>query len=211
MNTAFYSGGWISSNGTGSGYGARSSFRTVLVYAYAMVVGTGGLMSAEYIAKRAERGYAYSQITNAPAHLGVVQRTPAENVARVREVLKPAVSDLAVLFGVSRQTIYDWQGGAQPSEENASRLSDLAGAADVLAMGGVAATPRLMQRRIAGGKRLLDIVREGGSVIDAAHTLAKMIQREHEERQTLDSKLAARTRQPVDYSDAGAPMLDETA
>lgn len=203
-----YGGGWISRSGTSNTCVKRSTFRAMVVYA--MVVGTGGLMTADYFAKRADRGYAYHQIVSAPVPAdGMLQRTPAENLARVREVLKPAVSDLAVLFGVSRQAIYDWQAGAQPVPGSAARLDDLAGAADVLATAGVATTPRLLQRRIAGGKTLFDVVREGGSATGAAHTLARMLQREHEQRRALDAKLAARKRQPVDYTGAGVPVFDD--
>jgi transcriptional regulator with XRE-family HTH domain len=209
MTTAItYGGGWVSRSGTSNTCVKRASFKAMVVYA--MVVGTGGLMTADYFAKRADRGYAYHQIAALPVQTdGALQRTPAENLARVREVLKPAVSDLATLFGVSRQAIYDWQAGAQPVQGNAARLDDLAGAADVLAAGGVAATPRLLQRRIAGGKTLFDVVREGASAKEAAHSLAQMLQREHQQRRALDAKLAARRRQPVDYTGAGVPMLDD--
>lgn len=203
-----YGGGWVSRSGTGNTCLKRSTFRAMVVYA--MVVGTGGLMTAEYFAKRADRGYAYHQIATLPAPAdGMLQRTPAENLALVREVLKPAVSDLAMLFGVSRQAIYDWQAGAQPVPDSTARLDDLAGAADVLATAGVATTPRLLQRRIAGGKTLFDVVREGASAKDAAHTMAQMLRREHEQRRALDAKLAARKRQPINYTGAGVPMFDD--
>jgi DNA-binding phage protein len=81
--------------------------------------------------------------------LGVVARakemraaraTPGENLARIREVLGPSMSDLATTFGVSRQSVYNWLDGEPIAAENAAKLHDLAlalEATDLLAREGV--------------------------------------------------------------------------
>ncbi len=91
-------------------------------------------------------------------------RKTAENLARIREILKPTITELAQLFGVSRQAVYDWQAGKPTAAENAAKLDDLAKAADALALSGIEGSSQLLRRKIAGGKSLLDVVREGGPV-----------------------------------------------
>jgi transcriptional regulator with XRE-family HTH domain len=202
-----YGGGWISHESTGGPQVSHAQFMTAL--ASALLIGTGGLMTADYFAKRNERGYKFSQVQSSPAHQGLGLRSPAGNLARVRAVLKPAVSDLAALFRVSRQAVYDWQNGTQPAIENAARLEDLAKAADILLGEGIAASPHLLKRRIAGGETLFDAVREGRSAEEAARRLVQTVRHELDQRNALDSRLAGRRRPPIDYADAGVPTLDK--
>jgi predicted transcriptional regulator len=60
--------------------------------------------------------------------------------------LKPTVTDVANVLGVSRQALYDWQSGKPVALENASRLSDLAGAADVFAVEGLTGSSETLHR-----------------------------------------------------------------
>src|SRR5437764_8023149 len=128
--------------------------------AMAFLVGTGGISNARYLQNRHERGYAFAGI-RVTGESPIAARTPAESLTRVRTVLKPAVSDLAELLGVSRQTVYNWANGEQPKADLAARLEDLAQAADVIAA--EATSPaQALKRKIADGKNLLEIVAAGG-------------------------------------------------
>ena len=138
-----------------------------------------------------------------------VVRTSAENLARIREILKPTITELANLFGVSRQAVYDWQAGKPLAQENAAKLEDLAKAADVLAATGIDGSSQLLRRNIAGSKSLLDVVREGGSATSAAQMLAQTLVREAKQRERLALRLAGRAKPNVPHDDYGVPMLDE--
>jgi orotate phosphoribosyltransferase len=138
-------------------------------------------------------------------------RSPAENLARIHEVLKPAMSDLVNLFGVSRQTIYNWQTGEQPSLDNAARLDDLAKAVDVIVAEGIKTPSQLVKRKLVGGKTLLETVRDGGSASEAAHSLVRIVKREIEQSKALESRLGRRKRAEQFYTDCGSLMLDEDA
>ncbi|MGH8807204.1 MAG: hypothetical protein ACREX0_04930 [Noviherbaspirillum sp.] len=180
--------------------------------AFALQVGTGGAATAEYYKQRGNKGYAFAHYESLPSETGLVEtRSAAENVAHIREVLKPAVTELASLFGVSRQAVYDWQGGKPTSAENARKLEDLAKAADLFVRESLTASSNVLRRKIAGGKTLFDVVREGGSAEDAARLLVQMVRRETEQRNALEARLAKRKKAAIDYADAGAPMLDESA
>ena len=138
-----------------------------------------------------------------------LERTPAQDLARVREVLKPAVLELANLFGVSRQTVYDWQGGAQPAPKTAERLAKLASVADVFARASVAVEAKTLRRRIAGGGSLLDAVLSGGDAEQLARSLLPTLQREAAQRGRIDQQLAGRKRGEVNADDYGTPSVRE--
>jgi len=209
-------GGWIPQNGTGSLAGGVSRLIVIgascLTFAFAPIgnIGTGGSLTPENLIKRHERGgYKLSYSESTYVLQESVPRTPSENVARIREVLKPAVTEVASLFGVSRQTIYDWQNGAQPTQANAGKLEDLAAAADVFVAEGISVTPYLLKRRIAGGKTVFEVFRDGGDTENAARQLAQMVLRESNQRRILEARMAGRKLQKIDYSDAGVPALKE--
>ncbi len=178
--------------------------------AFGLMTGTGGLADANYLVKRQARGYQFTQFDGIPNNSASAVRSSADNLARIRDVLKPTVSELANIFGVSRQTIYNWQAGELPSAENASRLEDLARVADMFAAEGVSSSAQILRRTVSGGNSLLDIVRDGGIAHEAARALVQVARRETEQRKTLASRLAGRKKPdlPVDY---GTPMLDERA
>ena len=71
-------------------------------------------------------------------------------------------------------------------------------------------TAQVMRRPISGGKNLFEIVRGGGSAEVAASTVIEIVRRELKQRESLKARLAARPRPTHgDFSDLGAPMLDE--
>jgi hypothetical protein len=180
----------------------------------AFLVGTGGLLTASYITERHHRGYRFSEFEYRPRHSSVRSaqldvRSPAENLAYVRAVFEPSITDLASLFGVSRQTIYNWQGGQTIAQQNEHRLGRLACAADIIAAHGLAQKVSVLRRKFSGGKSFFELVRAGSDPEAVAHILVSTLQRELDQRQRLDARLANRTRKRVDLGDVGAPHLDE--
>ena len=176
----------------------------------AFQAGTGGAQTADYYRQRGPKGYSFVPYgdLNPPRDPAPEVRTPLDDLARIRGVLKPSVTDLAGALGVSRQAIYDWQSGKAISSENARRLAGFARAADVLSTEGVAASPRLLQRKVQSGNSLLDIARQGGSLEEAARVLASIIQREAKQRQVLAARLAGR-RRPLDPDEDYGPAVSE--
>ena len=180
--------------------------------AVGLQVGTGGEPTAQYYKSRGFKGYSFGPYEGLSSETGAIAyRTPVDDLSRIRAVLKPTVTELAELFGVSRQAVYGWQEGAEPTIAHASKLEDLAKAADILVYEGVTGSSSALRRKLAGGKTLFDVVREGGLAQDAARSLVQMLRRELEQRKKLDERLAGRKRQTIDYADIGAPSLDERA
>lgn len=138
-----------------------------------------------------------------------LQPTPAEDITLIREVLKPAMLELANVFGVSRQTVYDWQSGTKPSAEAAAKLADLARAAEVFSASGVTANAQTLRRKVAGGGTLVDAVLNGGSAVQVAKLLVGTLQREANQRQRLSQQLAGRKSSPMDVAEYGVPSLTD--
>ncbi len=136
-------------------------------------------------------------------------RTSRECLSRIREVFKPSVTELAALFGVARQTVYNWQEGQPISPENAARLENLAAAADVLQENGLAGHGHALRRPLPGGGTLFDRVRQGDSAAQAALALVEMLRRESAQREGFKARVADQERQPVDTDELGLPFLGE--
>lgn len=189
-----------------------------LSFAYC-VVGTMGVLTPELMAQRevtSNCGLQYRHPVKAAAGAAetaeiALQPTPAQDVARIRQVLQPTVLELANLFGVSRQAVYDWQSGAQPSAQIGAKLAQLALAADVFAQAGVAVKTQTLRRKMAGGTSLLDAVLNGGNSVQLAKSLVGTLQRENSQRERLTQQLAGRKRGAINSSDYGAPSLAENA
>lgn len=155
-------------------------------------IGTGGKLSIEQLQ------YSTHQKQYTEYRLEVVEieavRTPAENLKRIREVLNPAVSDLATTLGVSRQSVYNWLNGGPVAEENTAKLQDLAQAADMLAHENIAVNAALLKRKFTNGKTLFQVVQAGESAMDAAVMLVQIHKREAVQRERMNARFANRAK-----------------
>lgn len=179
------------------------------------VAGTFGLLSPIYLhASAATANWNINQIEIDDAR-AVVADAPASaavrDIAHIRDVMKTSVSELARVFGVSRQAIHEWIKGGALSPRNAQRLSELAQAADVFVESGIEVTPQLLRRKIRDGHSLLESVKEDGKVVDLARTLVDTFSRESQQRQRLAARLAGRQKPALAARDFGTPHLDENA
>lgn len=179
-----------------------------------LLVGTGGAFTSEFVIARDDKGYRLSEFVHveAPQQNKARKRlirTPAENLAHIRETLKPSVTELAALFGVTRQAIYNWEAGRPIAEANQSRLTELALAANVLHASGASGSPRILSRKVDGGLTLLESIRDGASGEKAALNLIAMVEKEAGQRKSLEQRFASRPRKSIDAVDLGVPHTDE--
>lgn len=189
----------------------RSHVVAIGLTAVAMQVGTGGAQTADYYLQRGLKGYAFQDYHQSPQILEAAKgRTPAEDLGHIRSVLKPAVIDLANALGVSRQAVYDWQNGKAIAAENASRLAELAGAADIFSAAGITTSPQLLRRPIMAGKTLFDIARDCQPLEEAAHRLVQIVEREKEQRARIALRMKGRAKPVAPSDDYGEPASVET-
>lgn len=89
-------------------------------------------------------------------------RTAAEHLANIRQVLNPAIADLASAFGVSRQAFYKWIGGdATPEPDKLERIRALSHAADAFRNAGISRASALLKMKAFQGRSLLDLAAMG--------------------------------------------------
>lgn len=211
MSTAMAYGGWVTDRPVATG--DTSSFVRLVGWMAAAgaalsCLGTGGELSLEHL-QRSVRQIQYATPTVEVTEVEQT-RTPSENLSRIREVLNPAVSDLATTFNVSRQSVYNWLNGEPATEDNAAKLQDLAQAADVLANEGVTVNTALMKRKFANGRTLLQVAQAGESALDAAILLVQIQKREAIQRDRMNARFANRAKTPA-TADFDLPASNDQA
>ena len=176
------------------------------------VAGTFGLLSPMYFhASAATSNWTINQIEIHEAVDQAANNRSVRDLAHVREVLKISVTELARVFGVTRQAVHEWAKGGALSPANAEKLSTLARAADVLAESGLEITPQLLRRKIGLAPSLLDSVTQGADVVDSARKLTDTLIRESQQRERLASRLAGRKKSAHAESEFAVPHLAEDA
>ncbi|MFT4171149.1 MAG: hypothetical protein QM639_01210 [Rhodocyclaceae bacterium] len=99
-------------------------------------------------------------------------RSAAEHLANIRQVLNPAIADLATVFGVSRQAIYKWIGGeSTPEADKLERIRSLSLSADAFREAGVTRASSLLKMKAFDGRSLLDLVAAGQLASEHTQTL----------------------------------------
>ncbi len=204
METAYTNrGGWFSDRQASTGASSVLIAIPKYVLAVGLMVSAGTGAYADDLSRLQQHRLNGSIISNPVQNYAVeatIVRTPAEDLERIREVLAPAVSDLAKCFNVSRQTIYNWLNEEQPTPEHAVRLQDLALAADLFAEAGKPITGTLLKRKVFNGKNLFEVIHDGGSARDAAQLLLQIVRRETSQRELLAARFAgyAKSRSSAD-------------
>lgn len=183
----------------------------ILTYCF---VGTFGLLSPTYLhASAATANWKINQIeiVGENASAAHSESSAARDVARIRETMKISVTELARVFGVSRQAVHEWIRGGALSPRNTKRLSELARAADVFRESGIDVTPHILRRKVGNGPSILESTAENGIVVELAQTLVETLSRETKQRQRLAARLAGRPQPDPIPSEFGAPYLNEKA
>jgi transcriptional regulator with XRE-family HTH domain len=233
MSASMTFGGWVTSSLSGTcssdssrvGYGRESVERAststnvssgfvrwlgcvAAAGAALTVVGTGGERSIEQFQRSAHQMHHMAPTVEVTEVAPV--RVPAEDLARIREVLKPAVSDIAATVGVSRQSVYNWLNGEPVADENAAKLKDLALAADVLAPLGAAVNAGLLKRKFANGRTLMQVSQAGESARNAALQLMQIHKRESAQRERIAARFSNRAK-TAPSADFDLPLANDPA
>lgn len=176
------------------------------------VAGTFGLLSPMYLhASAATSNWSINQIEIHDAADQVANNcsSSVRDLANVREILKISVTELARVFGVTRQAVHEWIKGGALSPANAEKLSTLAIAAGVLADSGLEITPQLLRRKIGLAPSLLDSVTQGADIVDLARKLTDTLTREAQQRERLAARLAGRKKNTHAEAEFAVPHLAE--
>lgn len=169
-------------------------------------VGTGGLASLAFV--RQPYGYAC---------FCIIDTTPLEpeapfsrDMAQVKAGFGRTMSCLPGIFGVSRQTLYNWLKGDIPKEQHQEPLHQLARAASTFIDLGFKPTPAMLGRAIESGKSFTQMIASGADGHDTAKKLVHTVRRGSDSRAKLDALLAGKKAE-LDASDFGATFPGEQA
>ena len=170
------------------------------------VVGTGGIASVQFL--RDAFGYQPYEVLEQPQ---LVEDAPhAKLMGQVKAGFGRTMSRLPEVFGVSRQTLYNWLDGETPKAPHQERLRQLSEAAKVFADLGIKPTTAMLDRTVSQGKSFLQLMAAGADGQETAKRLIRIVQRGDDSRSKLDTLLAGR-KAKLSASDIGAPALDEDA
>ena len=170
--------------------------------------GTGGLEGEAYYLVR--HGYQRFEIIRKDEKAAEKAYAPfADLMQEVKTGFGRTMAHLPAIFGVSRQTLYNWLAGETPKEQHQGKVIELAAAARVFNSARFKPTPLALERTVADGKSLLQLLSEEADGADMARRLVRIVQRGNESRRKLDAMLGDRKPAALQASDMGAPSLPE--
>jgi predicted DNA-binding protein (UPF0251 family) len=188
--------------------GTTAALTLVVPLTIALSIGTGGHYTSEHHEMRAHKlVFSRDGITGPTA--AAAASTTAADLTRIKSILKLTVKDLGGSLGVSRQTIYDWMGGAEIKVANAAKLENLKDAADIIASAQLHTSPLLLQRKLPSGQTLLEAISSGRSGRDAATSLVRSLRDETRSRAELAAHFAGRSRIGESSPDDAPLIFDE--
>jgi len=170
--------------------------------------GTGGVEDWKFANSR----QGYSPYVILKLETQAVQDTYAPYTDLMMEVktgFGRTMSHLPAVFGVSRQTLYNWLNGETPKEQHQGKLVQLAAAARVFAEVGFKPTSISLDRTVAEGKSFVELIGQGADGKEMAERLVRIEKRGAAARDKLDALLGDRTPLRPDVSDMGRPALNE--
>jgi transcriptional regulator with XRE-family HTH domain len=174
-------------------------------------IGTGGIGSAMFY--RDQLGYRAFLFIESPYVVRgtTIRKTEsAEMMREIRNAFGRTMTRLPEVFGVSRQTLYNWLDGEMPKPPQQEKLRQLARAARMFSEVGFKPTSLALDRTLSQGKSLLQWLAEGADGRETAKNLVRVTQRGAYSRAILAELLRGR-RGRLEASDIGAPALDENS
>jgi transcriptional regulator with XRE-family HTH domain len=170
--------------------------------------GTGGIEGVQFAMSR--QGYSPFVI------LKMESTTVREMYAPYTQLMKEVkagfgrtMSYLPAVFGVSRQTLYNWLNGEIPKEAHQGKLVHLAAAARVFIEAGFKPTALSLDRTVAHGKSFIELIGQGADGKESAERLIRLEKRGASARAKLDALLGDRSSSRPDVAEMGRPALNE--
>jgi hypothetical protein len=171
-------------------------------------VGTGGLASESFY--RLRNGYAMFEVVESGKTKDAAQYAPFVGLMQtISAGFGRTKTRLPEVFGVSRQTLYNWSAGEAPKPHHHAKLRELAAAAAAFTRIGLKPTSTTLDRTIAQGKSFLQLLNEGANGEETALRLARIVKRANESRARLDSIVGARRGTRPEISEMGTPSFAE--
>ena len=154
----------------------------------------------------------YSPYAILKVELAAAQETFAPYTNLMKEVkagFGRTMSHLPAVFGVSRQTLYNWLNGETPKEQHQDKLVQLAAAARAFTEAGFKPSALSLERTVAQGRSFVELIGQGADGKETAERLVRIEKRGTVAKAKLDALLGGRTPSRPDVSDMGRPAFNE--
>lgn len=172
--------------------------------------GTGGIEGVRFVLSR--QGYRPYTVVEVVVAAPQSSYAPYANLMEeVKTGFGRTMSHLPAVFGVSRQTLYNWLAGELPKQQHQNKLVQLAAAARVFVEMGYKPTPQALDRTVAQNKSFVELLGDGADGKETAQRLVRIVKRGIASREKLDALLGDRTPPRLNISDMGRPSLAEEA
>jgi hypothetical protein len=109
------------------------------------------------------------------------------------------MSHLPAVFGVSRQTFYNWLNGEIPKKKHQGKLVQLAASARVFIEAGFKPTALSLDRTVLHGKSFIELIGQGADGKESAERLIRLEKRGASARAKLDALLGERLTKEESY------------
>lgn len=173
-------------------------------------VGTGGQASESFYRER--NGYSLPEIVIFFKAEKAQPFAPFVNLMQqISAGFGRTKTRLPEVFGVSRQTIYNWMNGETPKPQHHAKLKELAAAANVFTNDGFKPTSLALDRTVSKGKSLLQLLSQGADGAETAAKLVRIVKRGNESLAKLDAMLGDRNGPRPEVPDMGTPSFAEDA
>jgi hypothetical protein len=170
--------------------------------------GTGGIEGMQFAMSR--QGYSPFKI------IKIEPSTTLPTYAQYTDLMKEVkagfgrtMSHLPAVFGVSRQTLYNWLNGEIPKEQHQGKLVQLAASARVFIEAGFKPTSMSLDRTVVHGKSFIELIGQGADGKESAERLIRLEKRGASARAKLDALLGDRFSSRPDIADMGSPAFNE--
>ena len=129
----------------------------VLAYCAA---GTFGLISPAYVNATSATSSSYINKINIQDSTSTKKsKDSLKDLAYIMKLTRLSVTELSKIFGVSRQSVYEWLRSGTISLKNSERISSFAQSVDLLTSTDILINPQLLRRKVVNGVSLLDAVK----------------------------------------------------
>lgn len=173
-------------------------------------VGTGGVETLLFLQTKA--GYSAFAVMRLPA---TTESTVSSQYASLMKEIKSSfgrtLSSLPAVFGVSKQTLYNWANGETPKEAHQNKLIELADAGRVFSALGFKPTSAALERTLANGKSFLQLLADGMPGATTAEKLVTLVKRSQKSRASLDELFEGRKTPRLEAADMEAVSFPEDA
>ncbi len=172
-----------------------------------LMVGTFGLVNP--LALNATSTWDIA-VNKSQAENGVSKSSSIPQLELIRKVTMVSVTELAKIFGVSRQAVHDWQNGSTISDRNKEAIRNFFNIVSSYDKAGLKPSIQDFRRKV-NGVSILDILHSEADSAKLANILVATLVRENSQRSMLAERFKNRPRPQLSNEDFGAPYLADEA